>query len=204
VEAATDGSRIELQSPSGDAKFELVFGRALARAGAVRTVDDTPARPLRRIGPAGGGQRRWRRRSARLGIAPAATAATASASTDPAAAGKGDPERITYRYGGQTTPGAAWRRTRLRLGSGSGGFTAFDPVAGSVAPGNAPNPSDASPAPAQLAARAAPARLTAQPVALAMTCRPGAHDVRPPSSVSSWPAWPSGSGRRTRRFGGSA
>jgi len=28
--AATDGFRILLQSPSGDAKFEMVFGRALA------------------------------------------------------------------------------------------------------------------------------------------------------------------------------
>src|SRR5688500_3484249 len=42
IEAATDGFRISLQSPNGDAKFEMVFGRALARAGAVRTADDTP------------------------------------------------------------------------------------------------------------------------------------------------------------------
>ena len=42
IEAASDGFRVLLQSPSGDAKFEMVFGRALARAGAVRAVDDTP------------------------------------------------------------------------------------------------------------------------------------------------------------------
>jgi hypothetical protein len=42
IEAASDGFRVLLQSPNGDAKFEMVFGRALARAGAVRSVDDTP------------------------------------------------------------------------------------------------------------------------------------------------------------------
>src|SRR5207245_9736627 len=42
VEAATDGFRVLLQSPSGDAKFEVVFGRALARPGAGRRGGDPP------------------------------------------------------------------------------------------------------------------------------------------------------------------
>jgi hypothetical protein len=171
VEAATDGFRIELQSPSGDAKFEMVFGRALARAGAVRTVDDTPLDLS-----AGSGQPVAA--NAGGGAAPpapasppsaAGAAGSASASADPAAA-----------------------------------FTAFDPVAGSVAPGTAPNPSDASPAPAQLAARAAPARLTAQPVALAhdLSSRVLTTYVAIFGVVLAGLAF--GLGRRTRRFGGSA
>ncbi len=42
VEARSAGFRVQLLSPNGDGKFEMIFGRALARAGAVRAEDDVP------------------------------------------------------------------------------------------------------------------------------------------------------------------
>ena len=42
VEARTSGFRVQLLSPNGDGKFEMVFGRAIVRAGAVRAEDDVP------------------------------------------------------------------------------------------------------------------------------------------------------------------
>ena len=42
VEARSSGFRVQLLSPNGDGKFEMIFGRALARAGAVRAEDDLP------------------------------------------------------------------------------------------------------------------------------------------------------------------
>ena len=42
VEATTSGFRIQALSPNGDGKFEIIFGRALARAGAHRGEDQVP------------------------------------------------------------------------------------------------------------------------------------------------------------------
>jgi len=192
VEAATDGFRVLLQSPSGDAKFEMVFGRALARAGAVRTVDDTPLDLS-----AGSGQP-----VAADAGAPGTTSAgpsTGAGSAVGSAAENGDPERITYRYGGHTAPaeGAA---------SGSGAFTAFDPISGSVAPVTRPTPSAANPssAAAALAPRPAPARLVAQPAVLAhdLSSRVLTTYVAVFGVVLAGLAF--GLARRPRRFGGSA
>ncbi|HYT39415.1 MAG TPA: hypothetical protein VEN99_07885, partial [Acidimicrobiia bacterium] len=177
IEAATDGFRIELQSPSGDAKFEMVFGRALARAGAVRTADDTPFDL-----------------SAGSGQPVAADAGLSLPSPAP-------PAPTTA----EASIGLAAVTRRTAAAPGPGAFTAFDPVSGSVAPtpqsgpGNESTSLSAAPAP-----RPAPARLTAQPVVLAhdlssrvLTTYAAIFGVVLAGVVF-------GLARRPRRFGGSA
>jgi len=146
VEAASDGFRVLLQSPSGDAKFELVFGRALARAGAVRTVDDTPLDLS-----AGTGQPVPTDTASAGGPSPAVAAVTVDGAPSAVVSGGGAGRSVTRS---------------------PGGFTAFDPVAGSVAPaattaspvgGTAAGAVEAAP---PTSARPAPTRLTAQPVTL--------------------------------------
>lgn len=181
VEAASDGFRVLLQSPNGDAKFELVFGRALARAGAVRAVDDTPL-------------------DLSAGTGQPVQADTASASGPrPAAAVPLSAGAAAVVSGG---------RAPRAVANAAGGFTAFDPVAGSVAPaavtpgtGTAAGAVEAAAPPP---ARAAPARLVAQPVTLV-------HDlssrVLTTYAVFFAVVLAGGGfalGRRSRRFGGSA
>jgi hypothetical protein len=133
IEAASDGFRILLQSPNGDAKFEMVFGRALARAGAVRAADDTPLDLSTGLGEPV---------EAEAGTAPPAL----SAPVPPDAAGG-----ITGSAGTTLTARSA------------GAFTAFDPVSGSVAPAADVDPATGSlsaetasgPLPAQLTVRPA-------------------------------------------------
>src|SRR5581483_3832751 len=187
VEAASDGFRVLLQSPSGDAKFEMVFGRALARAGAVRTVDDTP---LDLSGAAG-------QPVAADASGPGAGRAPGVAA--PVAEGPGRPSE------GRAAPASdgAFRPARPAPGA----FTAFDPVAGSVAPAPAGAVIPAGPGAAEVAAppaRAAPARLVAQPVTLV-------HDLSS-RVLATYAAFFAvvlagggfALGRRSRRFGGSA
>jgi len=177
VEAASDGFRVLLQSPNGDAKFEMVFGRALARAGAVRTVDDTPLDLS-----SGTGQ-------------PVAADTAAVAGPPPAAS----PAATVAKAVLPPTGGASRR--------GPAAFTAFDPVAGSVAPAVADvaaGSTTAAEAASPPSARAAPARLTAQPVTLV-------HDLssRVLTTYALFFAVVLAGGgfalgRRSRRFGGSA
>src|SRR5205807_3136781 len=205
VAAATDGFRVELQRPSGDAKFEMVFGRALARAGAVRTVDDTPfdlsagaGQPVAADAGTGATPPTPASPPSAAAAGPAGTANARRSALAGSAAEYGGPERITYRYGGQTAPAE-------RAGPGPGGFSAFDPVAGSVAPVTAANPSaDASSSAVALPARPAPARLTAQPVVLAhdLSSRVLTTYVAIFGVVLAGLVF--GLGRRPRRFGGSA
>jgi hypothetical protein len=143
IEAASDGFRILLQSPNGDAKLEMVFGRALARAGAVRAVDDTPLDLSAGIGQPVSGD-------PAPGAEPRSAAAPAPASL----------------FGGEAAvPVIA---DAARVARTASAFTAFDPVAGSVAPSPEAVPSAgtgaevAAPAPPPL-----PAQLSARPVALA-------------------------------------
>jgi hypothetical protein len=186
VEAASDGFRVLLVSPNGDAKFEMVFGRALARAGAVRTVDDTP---LDLSGAAG-----------QPVASDAAGSAPPPANAAPVSDGPGGPSERT------ATPVTA--RGSRSPGTTPGAFTAFDPVAGSVAPAGPGAVSAAGTGAAEMAAappaRAAPVRLTAQPVTLV-------HDlssrVLATYAVFFAVVLAGGGfalGRRSRRFGGSA
>jgi hypothetical protein len=46
VQATTAGFRVQALSPNGDGKFELIFGRALARAGAHKGEDEVPVVPI--------------------------------------------------------------------------------------------------------------------------------------------------------------
>jgi hypothetical protein len=138
IEAASDGFRISLQSPNGDAKFEMVFGRALARAGAVRAADDTPLDLS-----AGTGQP--------VTDDPAPASTVSSPAPLPAIAGVPElPAVVTPR------PARA-----------AGAFTAFDPVSGSVAPAPAGAPPDETAALAAGTPQPRPAQLSARPVVLA-------------------------------------
>ncbi|HET9770062.1 MAG TPA: hypothetical protein VFS16_04170 [Acidimicrobiia bacterium] len=176
LEAASDGFLVSLQSPNGDAKFEMVFGRALARAGAVRAADDTPFDLS-----AGSGQ------PVPLDNGDAGTAASAPAevSFEPVA----DP--VPTLIG---TPASARRAASA--------FSAFDPVAGSVAPAPAPEPTAAT---AEVAAAApAPATLAVQPATLArdLSSRVLSAYVVIFSVVLAGLAF--AVGRRPRRFGAAA
>ena len=140
IEAASDGFRVRLQSPNGDAKFEMVFGRARARAGALRSADDTPL-------------------DLSAGLGQPVETASGGASTPPelpTPSGEGTPELVT---------GATGRVAKLTggAGSGAGTFTAFDPVGGSVAPATAVDAGQESAA----LGTTVPAQLTVQPAALA-------------------------------------
>jgi hypothetical protein len=180
VEAASDGFRVLLQSPSGDAKFEMVFGRALARAGAVRAVDDTPLDLS-----AGTGQPVSPDTAA--GAGPPATPSTPSLPAPRAA----------------IPPPAAARSA----GRGAGAFTAFDPVAGSVAPAGPGSAADSGAgAPAALAppSRAAPARLTAQPVTMVHDLSSRVLTIYALFFAVVLAGGGFALGRRSRRFGGSA
>jgi hypothetical protein len=138
LEAASDGFRVSLQSPSGDAKFEMVFGRALARAGAVRVADDIPFDLS-----AGSGQPVPIDGSEGEAAVSSAADITSGPSTD----------SVPTIVGG----GATARREFA--------FSAFDPVAGSVAP--APPEPLAATAEVAAPALAAPATLAVQPATLA-------------------------------------
>lgn len=182
IEAASDGFRVSLQSPSGDAKFEMVFGRALARAGAVRAVDDTPLDLS-----AGTGE------SIDNGApAPADTAAQANSAAAPAATVSAP------------TPGALSGTARP-----AAAFTAFDPVSGSVAPviPAAARPGGSSeevPAAVEQSAAPVPARLTAQPARLAQDLSSRVDFAYGAMFAVVALGVVFGLGRRTRRFGETA
>lgn len=179
VEAASEGFLVSLQSPNGDAKFEMVFGRALARAGAVRAADDTPFDLS-----AGSGQP----------VPPdAADRATASS-----------PEKITpvpVVDVDTAIPAVIGTAASARRASA---FTAFDPVAGSVAPAPAPDP-DAGPTEVAAPAVApAPAQLAVQPATLARDLSSRVLTAYAAIFGVVLAGLAFAIGRRPRRFGGAA
>jgi hypothetical protein len=182
VEATSDGFRVSLQSPNGDAKFEMVFGRALARAGAVRAVDDTPL-------DLSGGSGQPLTGDAVVGdnSEPARAAVSSGATV-------GEPSTVIGTAASARRPVA---------------FTAFDPVAGSVAPAPAPVPMPSSGngdagLTAAPAARPAPAQLAVQPATVV-------HDLSSRVVTAYLAAFSVALagvafalGRRSRRFGSAA
>ena len=139
IEAASDGFRVSLQSPNGDAKFEMVFGRALARTGAVRAADDTPFDLS-----AGSGQ-----------------PVDNDAGTDLRTGSSPD---ITPVLDAEVPAIIGTAASSSRRESA---FTAFDPVAGSVSPAPPPDPGGGAIETAAPPSRPAPAQLAVQPATLA-------------------------------------
>ena len=179
IEAASDGFRVLLQSPSGDAKFEMVFGRALARAGAVRAVDDTP-----------------------LDL----SAGTDQPAPTQANVGGPAPAPASSSFPAPTT--APLPVARPARGPSAGSFTAFDPVAGSVAPAG-PGTGESAPPGSAVAqgtapAPAAPATLAAQPVTLVHDLPSRVLTLYAVFFAVVLAGGAFALGRRSRRFGGSA
>src|SRR5688500_10465862 len=176
IEAATDGFRISLQSPSGDAKFEMVFGRALARTGAVRAADDTPFDLS-----AGSGQ-----------------PVSSDTGGDPGTESSVDSTPVLDPVAPAIIGTAASSSRR------EAAFTAIDPITGSVSPTPPPDPGGGADEAATPASPPAPAQLAVQPATLArdLSSRVLSAYVAIFGLVLAGVAF--ALGRRPRRFGASA